>query len=573
MPLDKVRDVASVRRKILLGLLSGGAAAGLLSTPAKAAYNPFSRSGQFVNLSGYSTLAAADAAAVAGGFGLNIDVPVTLSAPITLSAKQVKFSGGIITRGTYALTINGLVLADPVPLFEKSSASTGRVSMALNSEIEEAWFAPTCDGTSSQTDDSYCMNDACYAGSRLNGTQATIYFANNTTIKKTINGNPNNGGGIGPTIRGRGPTVAGVYFVGTGFTAFDGSGDGNYAISVPGGFPAIGPSHGNFMAYGVGGTQTTLYLWRFLTYAFSTVLFNPNSGFLGWVMLENSGDGDCEQFYCDNSWLLSTQYTISCRMMAGADPSDGDSFRHIFIGAGVSHDLRTIAGSRTLNVLNSNSLNPNAYDFVDHSTFWADNTCVLYSNAGNLPIRCSAATTFESSGAFNIGDGSTVNTISGTMDGIAINPAYNQATNKFGSFMPLGLQINGGVYGGQSIASNSVLGDDPVFSLIGDQTTGTHYGTFQFLNAVGSVLAKWFLSYVGGAASSVFNVPTAWRHVWTINGTEYAAIEANGVSSIDNQTDATGALTATLTNSPVTGNPTIWVAEKVNGVTKYKPYW
>ncbi|HKY18327.1 MAG TPA: hypothetical protein VJL82_05285 [Rhizomicrobium sp.] len=524
---------------------------------------------QIFYVSAYASLGAADNAATSAGGMLYIDTNVTLTANTTLSAASVKFSGGIITRGTYTLSFSGFVIAPYAAIFDKSSATSGAVSMLLNPEIEEIWFAPTCDAGT--TDDSYCMADACKAASRSSGRQGIVYFADKTTMKKTFASNPNNSGFSGPAIRGRGPTTTNVYFVGTGFDAFDVGADGQYAINVQGGSPTVGPAHGSFYAIGSGGTATNLSLWRINNAAFSAIKWNPVNGFLGWITLDNTVGGFTEQFYCDNSWLVNTKNCVRARRSAG---STEDSFRGLIIGSGVSQNLTDVAGSRVINALFSNALSCNVYDAKDCSTNWADGTCVLYSNAGTVPIRISVDKTYESSAVFAIGDGATANTISGVMNGISFNPTYTMATNKFGSFSSLGLTINGGVYGGSAIGNTQTLtGDDPVMSLTGAAVSGVHNAEYNMKSPAGTVVTRWFASVFGGAADSIHRAATGWRHVWQIDTTEYASIETTGVFGLSNQTNGAAARAGTLTNAPVTGDPAFWVPIKINGTTRYFPAW
>lgn len=55
------------------------------------------------------------------------------------------------------------------------------------------------------------------------------------------------------------------------------------------------------------------------------------------------------------------------------------------------------------------------------------------------------------------------------------------------------------------------------------------------------------------------------------NNTAVTLQPSDGNLRINNQTNAAGALTGTLTNSPVTGNPNFWLPVKIAGTTRYIP--
>lgn len=101
-----------------------------------------------------ASLASADAAAVIVGGILVVDTNVTLAAPTTLAAKAVHFRGGVITRGSNNLIINGSVTAPDVAIFDK--AGTGTVTFGLGS-ANATWFGVSRNGA---TDDTAALNRA-----------------------------------------------------------------------------------------------------------------------------------------------------------------------------------------------------------------------------------------------------------------------------------------------------------------------------------------------------------------------------------------------------------------------------
>jgi hypothetical protein len=99
-------------------------------------------------LSGYASLALADSAASSAGGTLIIDQNVTLGGNVTLNAKTILFSGGIITRGSQTLNIPGSIIAGNVPIFD--SAGTGLVTLGKGL-VSTAWFGAIGDASADDT--------------------------------------------------------------------------------------------------------------------------------------------------------------------------------------------------------------------------------------------------------------------------------------------------------------------------------------------------------------------------------------------------------------------------------------
>lgn len=113
-----------------------------------------------------ATLAAADAAAVVSGGTLIIDGNVSLTGNTTLNAQRVRMAGGIITRGAFNLTFNGVVdCPDMVAFTERAGA--GNVTFA-NCYSSLAWFSAKQDTTplgATVTDNQNAWVKCCLAGS------------------------------------------------------------------------------------------------------------------------------------------------------------------------------------------------------------------------------------------------------------------------------------------------------------------------------------------------------------------------------------------------------------------------
>lgn len=110
--------------------------------------------GLYVNSSTYATLALADAAAVAAGYGLNIDKNWTLAANTVLAARDVLFSGGKITRSTYLFSC-AAASGSEYAWFD--AAGTGFIWLGNTPTLHFTWFGAV--GNRS-TDDSNAWNQA-----------------------------------------------------------------------------------------------------------------------------------------------------------------------------------------------------------------------------------------------------------------------------------------------------------------------------------------------------------------------------------------------------------------------------
>ncbi|HJT43840.1 MAG TPA: glycosyl hydrolase family 28-related protein [Rhizomicrobium sp.] len=103
---------------------------------------------QIFYVSTYASLAAADSAATSAGGVLYIDTNVTLAANTTLSAREVYFAGGIITRSSYTLTCAGVIVAGDTKIFD--AAGTGGIT-TKNGVVNARWFGAVGDGTTDDT--------------------------------------------------------------------------------------------------------------------------------------------------------------------------------------------------------------------------------------------------------------------------------------------------------------------------------------------------------------------------------------------------------------------------------------
>lgn len=144
----------------------------------------FALTGQYLNVSQFPSLAAANTAAVSGGFGLNIDKGVTLSSNLTVTATPIIFNGGVISTGTFTLTINSQFNATPVRIFDTTGG--GSVTTAKTGLCEQVfleWFGAVGDGS---TDDTTAANAAWTFATLVGATLiplAKTYFFNGTVTK------------------------------------------------------------------------------------------------------------------------------------------------------------------------------------------------------------------------------------------------------------------------------------------------------------------------------------------------------------------------------------------------------
>lgn len=167
-------------------------------------------------LSGYASLALADAAAAAASGELVIDTNVTLTGNITLSSKVIQFAGGVITRGSNNLTISGSILAGAVQIF--SSAGAGTISIG-SGQVNMAWFGTNLQfGLNAASGKSLIWPAGSYTTTGLNGvSNINIIFDGPVNLSITANavaldfsnkvGVTMTGGLF--TITGTGPTYSG----------------------------------------------------------------------------------------------------------------------------------------------------------------------------------------------------------------------------------------------------------------------------------------------------------------------------------------------------------------------------
>jgi len=96
------------------------------------------------------------------------------------------------------------------------------------------------------------------------------------------------------------------------------------------------------------------------------------------------------------------------------------------------------------------------------------------------------------------------------------------------------------------------------------------------------------LRLINDASSSAKNIFSIVRSTTTLSSITYGDSTDNPTHTFNGQiiettnilartstayTNGAGALTGTLTNSPVTGNPTKWIPVNDNGTTRYIPAW
>lgn len=145
----------------------------------------FALTGQYINISQYPTLAAANTAA-GSTFGLNIDRNVSLTGDLTLAPLNIVFSGGVIATSGHVLTINTSFQANPVQIFDVSTG--GSVISSLTGVVPQVyleWFGAKGDNT---TDDLPSAQAAWNFATLVGATvipQSKRYFFNGTLTKAT----------------------------------------------------------------------------------------------------------------------------------------------------------------------------------------------------------------------------------------------------------------------------------------------------------------------------------------------------------------------------------------------------
>jgi hypothetical protein len=119
-------------------------------------------------LSAYSSLVAADAAAVAANFTICVDTNMSTTGNTTLNAKWAG-CGGIITRGSNTLTFTQPINNGVSPLFD--AAGTGLISYAAGqSVVNTAWYGVKAD--SGVTDN---LNPLTQAGLSVAGSGTALH--------------------------------------------------------------------------------------------------------------------------------------------------------------------------------------------------------------------------------------------------------------------------------------------------------------------------------------------------------------------------------------------------------------
>jgi hypothetical protein len=131
-----------------------------------------------------------------------------------------------------------------------------------------------------------------------------------------------------------------------------------------------------------------------------------------------------------------------------------------------------------------------------------------------------------------------------------------------------------GIGAGQYITSG---GNNVVIGVLAGQTLVSGNQNLLLGADVPSASTSNYMSLGNVITSSGINAPST--SVTTVAGSlgvtgnfTAASITNNGLLTMANQTIASGSNTATMTNSPVSGNPT-WIAVTINGAQHYLPVW
>lgn len=193
--LDMVLPAAGARANKFLLFNSAGQptiSAGVPST------TPIGAGSILFFLSGYASLALADAAAAAVSGNLIIDQNTSLSGNTILTTKTLIFSGGKITRGSNNLTVNNIIAGD-VAIFDK--AGTGTVTIT-HGPVNVTWFGVSKDGS---TDDTAAINRALASNTDVVITNGNYAFSGSLTTAAA-----------NTVLRGEGPNTVLKALAGTG---------------------------------------------------------------------------------------------------------------------------------------------------------------------------------------------------------------------------------------------------------------------------------------------------------------------------------------------------------------------
>lgn len=132
-----------------------------------------------VRTSQYTTFAQAAAAAVLADVTLLVDADRSLSADTTTTAR-LQPGGGLITTGTYNLTVAGID-GPEIPLFDK--AGSGTITISSNEDSYLGWFSPTANGVADDTNPVTRWVES--SANRKTGLHATI--VTDTVSVRTLN--------------------------------------------------------------------------------------------------------------------------------------------------------------------------------------------------------------------------------------------------------------------------------------------------------------------------------------------------------------------------------------------------
>jgi hypothetical protein len=110
--------------------------------------------------------------------------------------------------------------------------------------------------------------------------------------------------------------------------------------------------------------------------------------------------------------------------------STQNSFRGTGFASECHMDLTIVPNSRLVRIYVLNSLSPLCYNMPVHVTVWCDAISAVIQNDGIQPFRALLDFRYEASASgwvMSTGNGATLNFFTGTLVGIAFNPAFNNS--------------------------------------------------------------------------------------------------------------------------------------------------
>jgi hypothetical protein len=287
-------------------------------------------------------------------------------------------------------------------------------SMITGAYVNVLDFGATGNGT---TDDAAAIQAAFNSADTIQPT--TVYFpAGIYLTNSTIIVNPNTLNGAVPQVLGEG-SQATLIKAGPNLGA-------NPILYHAGASPSSNSKWTGFTLFGTGASNG-----QYGVHHVNTCFLNYDDIFFTalqeGIRFENAGGGFAEQNVLTNCWAASCLYFIGFARQVG---SGQDSFRGTGFASECHMDLTIVPNSRLVRMYNLTGLSPNCYNMPVHATVWCDATSAVIQNDGSTPFRALLDFRYESSAVgwvMSTGNGATTNFFTGTLVGLAFNPAFNNS--------------------------------------------------------------------------------------------------------------------------------------------------